>query len=268
MRKKTKRKIIICILFTIIILLAIIYSRIIELSIINKHFAKNMIQISKNNEEEVFKVEKIVLCSSANAIDKSEEQNLQDLSIYQYTDIAVYINNGEELSNKNTINRMYIDNISLEGNSKKGKKFLQYKNPLNFGLKPEFFEKNLQTPDNIDFKVIYTNKENKNANYEEPSFYTDCSNPITLQYINYDLETGYKMEENDTISFNGKILKSAGINNKDLECRIRFKINIINNQHEKYTCWINFKLPVDDIFEGTSMKLKETNASKYKFFRE
>ena len=123
--------------FIIIIILLFEYGNIISKNVKYKKFAKENVQVFENNKEQVFKVEKILICSSANAIDLSEKQNLQDMSIYQYTDIAVYINNGEELTNKNTIKRLYIDNISLEGTSGIGQKSLNYKNILKFGLKKD-----------------------------------------------------------------------------------------------------------------------------------
>ena len=91
--------------FIIIIILLFEYGNIISKNVKYKKFAKENVQVFENNKEQVFKVEKILICSSANAIDLSEKQNLQDMSIYQYTDIAVYINNGEELTNKNTIKK-------------------------------------------------------------------------------------------------------------------------------------------------------------------
>ena len=123
--------------FIIIIILLFAYGNIISKNIKRKKFANENMKSYENNKEQVFKVEKILICSSANAVDFSEKQNLQDMSIYQYTDIAVYINNGDELTNKNTVKKLYIDNISLEGTSDIGKKSLNYKNILKFGLKKD-----------------------------------------------------------------------------------------------------------------------------------
>ena len=269
------------------------------------------------------------------------------MSIYQYTDIAVYINNGEELTNKNTIKRLYIDNISLEGTSDIGQKSLNYKNILKFGLKKDtktksansnndnstlnVFEgllnnqksqsntsesidvgsintdddgmisltntnnttsenasnndarqstenynseqqenqnENIQGNDKIEFNIVYTNEENEKANYDEPTFYTDCSNPITLEYLNNNIVSHYKMDENKSVAFDGSILKEAGIETESLNCKVKFKINIVNNNDEKYSCWINFAIPLDDIYEGTTMKAKTTTNQKYVFFRE
>ncbi len=76
------------------------------------------------------------------------------------------------------------------------------------------------------------------------------------------------MNENNQVAFNGSILKVAGVKVEDLECKVKFKINIINNQNEKYSCFVNFKIPLDDIFEGTTMKGKTTTGDEYVFFRE
>ena len=116
--------------------------------------------------------------------------------------------------------------------------------------------------------IVYTNEENEKADYNKPTFYTDCSNPITLEYLNNDIATNYKIDENKSVSFDGSILKDAGISTESLACKVKFKINIINNEDEKYSCWINFDIPLDDIYEGTTMKAKSTNNQKYVFFRE
>ena len=126
----------------------------------------------------------------------------------------------------------------------------------------------LDLSDNIKFNIIYTNEQNDTADYNEPTFFTDCSNPITLEYLNNNLVTNYKMDENKQVSFDGSILEDVGISTDSINCKVKFKINIINNQNEKYSCPINFQIPLDDIYEGTTMKAKTTNSSKYIFFRE
>ena len=259
-------KFLIVIFLIVLVIMVFIYANIINKHIKRKKFAEKNMEIYQNNEEKVFKIEKIILCSSANAIDRSAEKNLQNLSIYQYTDIAIYIDNGDELSSKNTISKLYIDNISLEGASI-GDKSLNYKNTLNFGLK-EDIEEEKETNSNIDFNIIYTNEQEKQTNYNEPSFFTDCSNPITLEYLNYNLKNNYKMEENNSVSFDGSILKKAGISTDSIACKVKFRINIVNNQNEKYSCPLNFKIPLDDIYKGTTMKSKTTDKEKYVFFRE
>lgn len=313
MKIKRKEKYILLVLLILIIVLLFLGGRIISKNIKAKRFASQEFKVYENNQEQVFKIEKIIVCSSAGATDLSEKQNLQDLNIYQYTDIAVYIDNGEELSNKNTIKELYIDNISLEGTNDVGQKSLNYKNINKLGLKKdaikqdnksdgifsslnnntntsnsidvgsiatnetdnttENMDNDQENQDNIqneriDFNIVYTNGENDSANYNNPTFYTDCSNPITLEYLNNDIVTHYKMDENKTIAFDGSILKEAGVDLQTLNCKVKFKINIVNNMNQKYSCWINFEIPLDDIYEGTTLKGKTTNNQKYIFFRE
>lgn len=266
-KKINKQKILIPIFIIVIIILIFIYGNLIQKKLQRNHFVKQNATVYQNNEEEVFKLEKIILCNSANAIDKSQEQNLQDLSIYQYTDIAIYINNGEELTNKNTIKELYIDNISLDGDRTQGQKSLNYKNLKNFGLKQQINEQP-QNSEKIDFNIIYTNEQNQEATYMEPTFYTDCSNPITLEYVNYNLVNGYKLNENESISFDGSVLQKLGIEIDSIECKVKFRINIVNNQDEKYSCPVNINIPLSDIYEGTTMKTKNTKGAQYVFFRE
>ena len=76
------------------------------------------------------------------------------------------------------------------------------------------------------------------------------------------------MDENKSVGFDGSILKDAGISKSEIECKIRFRINIINNDNEKYSYWMNFKLPLSGIYDGTTMKTKTTDSDEYIFFRE
>ena len=263
--KKIKEKYLKIILIIILIILVFSYGNIINKHIKRKQFAKNNIEIYQKNTEQIFKIDKIILCSSANAIDLSEEQNLQNLSIYQYTDIAIYLDNGEELLNKNTVKELYIDNISFEGVDDIGSKSLSYKNPSNFGLKQEITE--TKETNDINFNIVYTNEENEKANYDEATFFTDCSNPITLEYLNYDLVTGYKMDENNSVVFDGSVLEKAGISTDSIKSKVKFKINIVSNEDEKYSCFVNFDIPLDDIYMGTTMKSGKTEGGKYIFFK-
>ena len=234
-------------------------------------FVKKSAKIAIKNETPAFSIKKIYLCSSANAIDLSTEQKLNKLDLYQYTDIAIYINNfkDEGLTTKNTIKELYIDNISLDLDYNIGKTSLVYTNMLKIGSKQELANiiknnKNIMQ-DRINFKIINNNEQNNQENYEEPTFYADCSNPITLKYIN-QLNREYSVTKGNSATFDGTILKKVGIKPEDINVKINFKINIVNHNDEIYTKWINFKLPLDDIENGTSIKSKETEGKEYNFF--
>ena len=254
-------------------LLITTYTLIIKRNIKEENFAKESEQIARRNSSTVFSLEKIYLCSSANGIDISENKELNEFELYQYTDIAIYINNGKEekgLKNNNTVKQLYIDNIDLQLENKQGKANLDYTNLLKIGNKDEFknnierYTLKKKKKKRIDFNIINTNEQNENADYESPTFYADCSNPITLKYIN-KLNKNYMAGEEKTTTFDGTILKKAGISIQDINCEIKFKINIINNKGEYYCSWVKFQIPLDDIYNGISIKSRTSFGKEFDF---
>lgn len=257
----------------LIILLFLYYNLIISVSFARNAFANNSIKIAEENEETIFSIQKILLYSSADAVDNSENESLKDLNILQYTDLAIYIDNmgsDTELTDENTIKSLYIDNINISTNSNIGDKYLNYKNPLKFG-KSELLDK--PSNDRIDFKIVNTNSENENNDYSTPTFFTDCSNPISLGYMNKDLLVHYSVSDNaNTVSFNGKILKEANINLDDINYALSFRINIVNNLNQKFIYTLSLDIDLNDdgggIYNGYIYRGKNTNGEQYKFFKE
>lgn len=264
--------------FVILIILAFIvlllyYHFILTPSFAKSNFTNQMVEISDENENSIFNIQKILLYSSANAISNSKDQSLKDMSICQFTDLSIYIDNsqsGSELTDENTVKELYIDNIVITSNVDKGTKILNYKNSFNAGKYMD-----IKQPENnrIDFTIINTNQENENHNYDEPTFYTDCSNPITLGYLNKDILTNYSVtDDSKSISFNGKVLKEANIDLEDINYTLNFTIHIVNKLNQKFA--YNMKLDVnlnDDnggIYNGYIYKGKSTSGSEYRFFRE
>ena len=264
--------------FTILIIALFItfllyYNLVFSVVFARNAFANEMIEIADQNEDTIFNIQKILLYSSANAIDNSEDQSLKDMSICQYTDISIYIDNTSsitELTNENTIKQLYIDNIVITSNADMGTKILNYKNPLDFG---KF--KMIESPNNnrIDFNIVNTNSENENNDYANPTFYTDCSNPISLGYMNKNILTNYAVSRDvNTVSFNGKVLQEANINLEDINYTLTFKINIVNNLNQKFVYNMKLDINLDDnnggIYNGYVYKGKNTKGNEYRFFKE
>jgi len=261
-----KYKVVIYIFIILTIVLIIGYTNIVNNKIKRNEFADNMIEILSKNEEAIFSVNRIDLFSSANVIDNSINKNLENLDIYQYADISLYINNRskiKELTKENTIKELYIDNIDFNFDSQIGDRSLYYTNSLKFSENTGI-EKHIKT-DRIDFDILYTNEQNKNATYIEPTFYTDCSNPITLKDLNKDLVKGFNIGEGKKVDFDGKLLKEAKVSKQDIKCKIKFKINLVNNNDKKFSCWINLDIPIEELYnDGKSKKIAEN--IKYDFF--
>ena len=127
--------------FTLLIILAFIvlllyYHFVLSPSFAKSNFTNQMIEIADENENSIFNVQKILLYSSANAISNSKDQSLKDMSICQYTDLSIYIDNSQsssELTDENSVKELYIDNIVMTSNVDKGTKILNYKNSFNVG---------------------------------------------------------------------------------------------------------------------------------------
>ena len=261
------------IVFTILILILCVlsflyYDLIFKTSFAKDELSNQVVKVAEQNENPIFKIQKIIVYSSANAIDKSENESLQDLSILQYSDIAIYLDNTStiyDITNENTVKELYIDNISISSGSDKGHQYVNYKNALDFAKYKEIEESD---SDKIEYHIVNTNDENNNTNYETPTFYADCSNPITLEYMNEDIITNYAASsDSNTISFNGKVLQEAGIDLKDVNYTLNFTINITNNLNEKFICPVRLQVDLSGndggIYKG--YKYDNTSVSGYEY---
>lgn len=258
-------------------------------------FATQMEKLFSKNQDAIFSIDKIVTYSSANAIDDSEGKTMQDLNICQYTDIAIYIDSmanikelvkesaamgvsmvetNDEAATKvkeHTIKELYIDNIKINAASSKGKKTLSYKNPYKTA---EFGTINYEEQqDRINFNVISTNVDNEKSDYTNPTFYADCSNPITLSYMNRNIVMGYAVSEgNSQIKFDGNLLQTVGVDLDDIACTVNFDIHLKNNLDQKFSCSVSVNIPLKNenksIYSGYIYELEDNLQNKYKFFKQ
>lgn len=262
--------------FAILIIMAIIvlalYSTLIFSRIIMKNeFTNQMLEIANENENPIFNIQKISTYSSADAFNEEDNRSLQNMSISQYSDLSIYLDNSlssSDITAENTISKLYIDNIKIETNSEKGSQILNYKNFSDLGK-----YKDLSSTNRIDFKIVNTNEENENADYDEPTFYTDCSNPITLGFLNKDIVTDYSVSsDSNSVSFNGKVLQEAGVNLDDIKCTLSFTIHIVNNSGKKFAYNMNINLDFNDnnggIYNGYINTTNTTTGEEFYFFRE
>lgn len=327
--KLNKRDVIVLIVVACIVIFA--FCRFVVYETIQDYkFANQMENIYAKNEKAVFAIDKIVLYSSANAIDNSQGQTMQDLNICQFTDMAIYIDNKsyiEQATQENTVKELYIDNIKINAASNKGQKTLSYKSPLRFGKFRAVTQNNtnndnfqnqgdanqeqdstaIKTEDNnqansilsgegqtaeqinnennyningdeeqqdrINFDILYTNEDNEKSDYTTPTFYTDCSNPITLSYMNKNIVTGYAVSTQDTqITFDGKILQSVGIDLDDLACVLNFDIHLKNNLNQEFVCSMGIDIPLKNenrtIYSGYMYGMDKDLQKTYSFFKK
>ena len=78
-------------------------------------------------------------------------------------------------------------------------------------------------------------------------------------------------KEVGTIAFDGTILKSAGVDLKDLKTNISFSINITNNYNEKFVCNMDLDIDLESedegIYSGYLIKMLNPEGDKYNFIK-
>lgn len=271
--KNYSKKIIFVLPILFIIILALCYYdiKIISDKMDRSKFAYESEKICKANKKPQFKINKIIKYNSAEAEDNSVEQNLQDIDIHQYSDVALYIDNlSDEVNVQNTIKELYIDNFNIQVDYDKGTTAMYYKNPFTIS-KFRMIEEN-EIKDRIDYKIIKTNEANENNNYENPVFYADCSNPIVLGYINKNIVENYDLNKsNGLVSYDGRIFETLGIDLKKISPTISFSIHIKNNIDEHFVCDVKLKLDMESdegsIKSGYFIEIMD-NINEKIFFKE
>lgn len=269
--RKINSRAILIINIILLIFLIVAYRYIFSVEKVRKVYAEEMVAFAENNENPVFSIDKIIIHNSAHAVDNSDGE-LSDIDISQFSDLEIFIDNkgkSEEITGENTINEMYITNIKIESQEKNGEKILNYKNPHNCG---KYVDLNNWEADGILFNITRTNDEDEEANYDHNIFYTDCSNPISLGYINKNILEGCTVSKDlGTIAFDGRILKSANIDKDDLNSKISFSINITNNFNEKFVCNLtidlNFESEDEGIYDGYFIKILNPEGQNYNFIK-
>ena len=233
---------------------------------------KYAVRIAEKNKTTVFRLSKLITYSGAEAKDNSDK--LQDFNISQYSDIALYIDNhygSEELTKENTIKELYVDNfkIKLPARKEGETQNLYYKNPFNMGKFREYQYDKIE--DKLEYDIIYKNSDNDDSFYNTPVFYTDCTNPISISYINDNIYTNYSVPKNSSISYDGRVLKDIDVNLKDITPKISFTIHIKNNLEEEFicnfSCTVNLENSEGSIYSGYFVEINEDFGNKYQFLK-
>lgn len=276
--ENNRKKVIIFRIILGIIVFAILISAFVYFKITNKKndSSSNNNQLSveegnKNNENEetIFKIDNILLYSSANALNNSETQkDYWNLNIYQYTDMSITINNhvySDKLTSKNLVSKMYIDNVNFSVKPTLGTPGLFYKNPNSIGM-PIVDDLDNQITDRLDFTV---DSINSTVDYSKPSFYADCSNPLTLSYVNSNVYSSLIIKNNaSSVTFDGSLLQKSGTKLSNIQATVNFTIHIENAIAEEYVCDVEIPIPLEDesqsILDGHYVT-ELTNLEEYKF---
>ena len=266
--KKSKLKIILfLILFIILIvfLLFLIYNTLKTYNSV-KSMSESLINFSKNNENTIFSINKIVFFSSADSKFKTgSSSNFTIENLYTYTDIALFINNNSDsYTMENTLKSLKIENIKINNLPKIGTPNLYYKD-LNQFASSEFLDEN-----KINSMLDFTITSDNIADFSTPILYNNCANPIVLSLVNQNIKTDYTLTDTSIpITYDGTLLTRCNVNLQDIACNLSFDIYIVNNNSEKFKTTVYLEIPYSDadssILDGSITVFKDTNFIFYKY---
>jgi len=265
-----KKTIILTILLIIFAILLIVLSLISFNKIENKKDGINSyLEFANENDKPIFSIDKITYFSNCSAdISTNNNSSFTISNLYQYTDIAIFINNHtEEFDGKNTaentLKSVTLNKIDFSLKPNHGNPNLYYKN-INDFAKSFFDTKNLIN-DTITFETTSADE----IDYSKPILYNNCANPITLCYVNSKIKDNYTLSsEIENIEHNGSLLKTCGITLNSISCQISLVINITNNLDETFTCPLTLNIPLSTesstIYDG-NLTLKDS--TNYNFIK-
>lgn len=223
-----------------------------------------------SHENSPFIINKIILYSSAYGTNKGSGQNQSSwlLDIYQYTDIAIFIDrNFSDLNEKNTIKKLYIENINFYNSSETGTPSLYYLDAKHFG-NADYLE-DYKILDKLEFTVLNDSNENNSIQTNTPVLFSDLSNPITLKYINnniYNRGNYFEAPINTPIILDGTLIDIAKISVSSLETSFNFDIVLENNNNDTFRYKLNINIPLTNVYMGYDKEILEN--LNYVFLKE
>lgn len=265
--KDNIKKISFLVVFIFLLFILILLTHIAFSPLLNKLFFENYIlNISSENIKNVFTIDKIVLfssCSSETTINSNNTTTINHLN--QFTDIAIFINNeDDEFTLENTLKSVSIKEISFNRNPNLGTPSLYYKGLNNFA-KYSVNEENLITSD-LNFSISSEDE----INYDKPTLFNNCANPITLGYVNSNIKTDYTINNSDiAIRHDGSLLQKCNVLLDDINCSLSFTIYIENNLGEHFKCPVYINIPLQNttnsIYDGSYTYTYNPNYIFYKY---
>ena len=264
-----KKKIIFITVFIVSILILFILSFNTYQVFSRKSSLDNVLEFAKNNENIIFSIDKCTFFSGVDTKNKASSiSNFTIENLYQFTDMAFFINNhGEENNAENTLKSVNVSNINFTKTPEVGEASLYYKNINNFA-KSDLVEEN-KIENELNFEISSENEIDLN----KPSLYNNCANPIVLSYVNSNIKTDYTFTDTSTpITYDGSLLKRLNIPISSLESTLSFDVYITNNLDQKFktTVFVNIPLKSEEnnssIYDGKyTMKTENANYIFYRY---
>lgn len=227
----------------VLIILAIIVVFCLAFVVLTPYLNKKSLEndIASLDSNSYISISKVILYSNAYAINNSSKQDMWDLNLSQYTDIAIYLDVLTDVTS------MYIDNISFVNNNT-GNLSLCFLPIENFGKSPiydlELSKDNALATNKINDSIIGTSKK----------IDLDLSSPIILRYYNQNLKKNCLITDvENPISFDGSILKRGKVTFSSLKNTISFNLHIVTFNNQDFALPVNIPINFENKETGKSI---------------
>lgn len=204
-----------------------------------------------------FEISKIMIFSTAEGIENGNSKHKWDFNIYQNNDIYISIAKNKEYKKTEVIDKIIIDNFSIDEQPQKGEIAIYRPNGEN--TTSYACEEKYEVDNNLEYiGGIESDLESlKIANQ---------GGMITFRIANKNLDT-YKSNDDETITHDGTLLAKANIKNEDIKCKVSFDIIIELKSEKKFKGTITLELPEGNIVKNGQESVEITNLDDVIFKR-
>lgn len=204
-----------------------------------------------------FKLSKIAIISSASGEQKENTQNKWELQLMQNNDIYINITRNKNYSQTEIIDKIVLDNFSINEQPQKGTIKIYRPNNVENGVYTNS-EEYL-----VNDKLEYIGSEKSNIKNLEIA---NQGGLILLRYVNEGLGE-YISNEDAEIKHDGTLLQKIGINSDELKYKVSFDISIVLKSEKTYKANIELEMPAGDITTAGTSSCEKTDFKDVVFKR-
>ena len=204
-----------------------------------------------------FELNKIMVISTAEGIQKTENQATWDLNIMQNNDVYIEINKNKNYKDTEIIDKITLNNFRTISNPKVGELII-YRPTTNENKTYEYLDEFI-VKDNLEY---VGSSESNIKNLE----LANQGGMILFRYCIKNVSE-YSSSEDTQIQHDGTLLAKTGVSLEQIQSEVAFDIIITLKSGISYKGTINLKLPSGNLVEEGTSSLEITNFDDVVFKR-
>lgn len=216
-----------------------------------------MLKYDVEGEKELpFSISKILVVSTVDGNLNEDQENIWNIGVTQVNDLYIYVDKSIA-EDEQTIKEIRIENFVVNKSPNKGKLKV---------LKPTGEIANLYTHSEQDYlndKIVYTGGVIDDLKSLEIS-----NNGGILGFrISVEELGNYISNEDEQITYDGKLLSNLGVTVPEIAFNISFDVVITTSENISFKGTINLDMPIDTVIEEGSSNKEITDFSNVVFKR-